>query len=76
MELLKNLLLVFALFVIAGTVVALFMVGTLFLYLHWPLLLSASIGALMVANDAALAGGSVLLIGLAGQYFWNRRDRR
>lgn len=76
MEVLKNFLLIFALFVIAGTAVAVLMIGTLFLFLHWPLLLSAALGALVVANGAPLAGGSILLVGLAGQYVWNRRNAR
>jgi hypothetical protein len=76
MEVLKNFLYVFLLFTAAGTVIAVLMVGGLFFYLHWPVLVSLGFGVLFIANEAIWFGAGVIVAGLAGQYFWSKRVNR
>jgi hypothetical protein len=76
MEVLKNFLFIFLLFTVAGTVIAVLMVGGLFFYLYWPVLVSLLVGAVMVFNEAILFGAGVIVAGLVGQYVWNRRVDR
>jgi len=73
MEVLKNFLFVFLLFTVAGAVIAALMVGGLFFYIYWPVLVSLLVGAVMIFNDAILFGAGVIAAGVIGQHFWNRR---
>jgi len=51
-------------------------VGTLFFYVHWPIVLGLVLGALWVAHGDILFGASVIVAGIAGQYFWSKRVNR
>jgi hypothetical protein len=76
MEVLKNFVYIFVLFVAASTVIAVLVVGTLFFYVHWPIVLGLVLGALWVAHGDILFGASVIVAGIAGQYFWSKRVNR